>query len=442
MGKIRLVIAREYWTRVRKKSFILMTFLGPVLFGGLMVGAVFLGLQDDTNHMVLVEDLEGLISEDNEVLPAYAEFFTNSDQLHYRFDNNGLSIPEFLESHYTVRLTFRSGVINGTECSMSFKKLPSIPVREKIRRSLRKSLESYKVKDLLDLSLEDYNRAKVELNIREINVSEAEGEKESIQQEAAIIGFVFAIIIYMFIFLYGVQVMRGVIEEKTSRIVEVIVSSIKPFQLMMGKVIGIGLVGLTQFLMWVVLCGIIMLVVQGIFADQIMAVAANTDGMPIPQDMDGSQEIIEKILLISAQLPWSLMIGSFIFYFIGGFLMYGSLFAAVGAAVDSETDTQQFVLPISLPLIFGFIVAEFMLQNPEGTIGNFFAVFPLTSPVVSMVKVPLGFDPWIQIPSMLFLVLAFIGTVWLAGRIYRTGILMYGKKASYKELWKWLFYKN
>lgn len=442
MGKIGLVIAREYWTRVRKKSFIIMTFLGPVLFGGLMLGAILIGLQDDTEHYVLIEDMESLISENDRVLPAYAEFFESTDNLHYQFSNEGLSVEEFLESPYTVRMTFWSGAINGSECLMSFETLPSISAREQIRRSLRKALESYKVSDLLNLSLEDYNRAKVELKVSEINVSESGDEKESIQQEAAIIGFVFALIIYMFIFLYGVQVMRGVIEEKTNRIVEVIVSSIKPFQLMMGKVIGIGLVGLTQFLMWVVLCTIIMVVVQAIFMDSMVDVSAMTDGMPIPQDFDGSDEMINKIMTLVTQLPWALIIGSFVFYFIGGFLMYGALFAAVGAAVDSETDTQQFMLPISLPLIFGFIVAEFMIQNPEGGMGDFFAIFPLTAPVVSMVKVPLGFDPWVQIPSMLLLILAFIGTVWLAGRIYRTGILMYGKKASYKELWKWLFYKN
>jgi ABC-2 type transport system permease protein len=442
MGKIGLVIAREYWTRVKKRSFIIMTFLGPVLFGGLMIGAIFIGLQDDSNHLVRVYDVEEIISDNGVVDPAYRQFFEDTDKLHYQFATDTISASTFLESQFTISIKFTGDVLNGSRhTSLIYKKLPSINVREDIRSSLRKALEVRKVKDL-NIDYETYKRAKVEISFDEYKITEESGQEKSIQQEAAIVGFVFAIIIYMFIFLYGVQVMRGVIEEKTNRIVEVIISSIKPFELMMGKVIGIGLVGLTQFLMWVVLSSIIFLVVQLSFADMLFDVVATTDGVKIPQDFGKGDEAIQKIFEIAGMLPWPLIIGSFIFYFVGGFLMYGSLFAAVGAAVDSETDTQQFILPISLPLIFGFIVAEFMLQNPEGAIGNIFAVFPLTSPVVNMVKVPLGFDPAIQIPSMILLVLAFIGTVWLAGKIYRTGILMYGKKASYKELWKWLFYKN
>lgn len=442
MGKIGLVIAREYWTRVRKKSFIIMTFLGPVLFGGLMLGAVLIGIHDDEKHLVRVFDAEEVLSDDGNLLVAYAQFFEGHDNIRYEFASDPMTSQEFLDSPYTISLKFTSDLLNNmNKVSMEYDQLPSLGTRDRIRSDLRKALEVCRVKHL-DIDYEQYKRAKVNIDFSEFKVTEDGGTEESVEQEAAFAGFAFAFIIYLFIFIYGAQVMRGVIEEKTNRIVEVIVSSVKPFQLMMGKVIGIGLVGLTQFLMWVVLSAIIMLIISLSLTDQMTEVAAVTNGMPGAPDLAALESGELGLFHTIMNLPWALMVGMFVFYFVGGFLMYGSLFAAIGAAADSETDTQQFMLPISLPLIFGFIVAQVMIQNPASPIGNIFAIFPLTAPVVSMVKVPLGFDPWVQIPSMLLLILAFIGTVWLAGRIYRTGILMYGKKASYKELWKWLFYKN
>jgi ABC-2 type transport system permease protein len=229
--------------------------------------------------------------------------------------------------------------------------------------------------------------------------------------------------------------------------VEVIISSVKPFQLMMGKVIGIGLVGLTQFVMWIALSLLVTTVVQGAMGSEAMPTQVVEQGSVrsvSPEELTAEQQasfgnMIQQVL---GEINWPLQIGLFVFYFIGGFLLYASLFAAIGAAVDNETDTQQFMAPITIPLIFGFIVAEFLIANPEGTAGQVFSIIPLTSPVVMMVKgAMVGHVTGSMLLSMLILVATFIFTVWIASKIYRVGILMYGKKPTYKELWKWMRYK-
>jgi len=248
-------------------------------------------------------------------------------------------------------------------------------------------------------------------------------------------------------------VMRGVIEEKTSRVVEVIISSVKPFQLMMGKIIGVGLVGLTQFLLWVVLTfGIVTVVTstmtpkdvnksatqQMLMHKQAMIPAGST-ALPGQQD-SSSEEGMGGVMEAINSVNFPVMIGSFIFFFLVGYLMYAALFAAIGGAVDSEAETQQFMLPITIPLILSIIMAQYIIRDPDGPVSFWFSIFPLTSPVVMMIRIPFGV-PYLQvILSMVLLLLGFLGATWLAGKIYRTGILMYGKKISYKELWKWIRY--
>ena len=264
------------------------------------------------------------------------------------------------------------------------------------------------------------------------------------------IGIGGGVLIYMFIFLYGVQVMRGVMEEKTSRIVEVILSSVKPFQLMMGKIVGVALVGLTQFLLWVILT-------TTLYSVGAVTVLKNIDLKQVQQK--------EQVLKVGADLKYMDMkkidrpnvvtevwndfksidmvsiFFCFLFYFLAGYLMYSALFAAVGSAVDNEADTQQFMLPITIPLIFSFVIAQNVIQDPESSMAFWFSIIPLTSPVVMMVRLPFGVPAWELALSMGLLVLGFIVTTWLAARIYRTGILMYGKKITWRELGKWLFYK-
>ena len=280
-------------------------------------------------------------------------------------------------------------------------------------------------------------------------------ESKSYTEINMVLGMFAGFLIYFFIFMFGAQVMRGVIEEKTSRIVEVIISSVKPFQLMMGKIIGVGLVGLTQFLLWVVLTFGIVTVITSTFAgkgqhkqsiEQSMMQNASkynpdnlaqTDAPSVKEKQDeGVNEIFEALNTVN----FPVMIGAFVFFFLFGYLMYGSLFAAIGGAVDSEADTQQFMLPITVPLILSIVMMQYFIQDPSGQIAFWFSIFPLTSPVAMMIRIPFGIPYWQVALSMALLILTFLGTTWMAAKIYRTGILMYGKKVSYKELWKWLRY--
>tara|TARA_B100000945_G_scaffold252133_1_gene208928 strand:- start:192 stop:899 length:708 start_codon:yes stop_codon:yes gene_type:complete len=235
--------------------------------------------------------------------------------------------------------------------------------------------------------------------------------------------------------MYGTMVMRSVIEEKTSRIIEVIISSVKPFQLMMGKIIAVALVGLTQFILWIFLTIVISSIAE-IFLLDIETISSNTT------NMQQQSVIFGEIIRLTEGINLTQIFLSFMFYFLAGYLMYSALFAAVGSAVDTEADTQQFILPITLPLILAFITAQVVIDNPDSSLALWMSIIPLTSPIIMMTRLPFGVENWELLLSMSILVISFIATTWLAAKIYRTGILMYGKKANYKELWKWLTYKG
>lgn len=447
MNKIGLIIRREYWTRVRKKSFIIMTLVGPLLFAGLTMGSVFLAMLDNTEHEVLIVDQDNLITRDHggTIAPRFVNNFEGSDNIRYHFTNNMLEDSIFKNSIYTLMVDINGQNISKGHTYLTYKKTPSLDVKSKLNNDISKSLEEMRVKDSLNIAWEKYKSMKVHMSFIERDI-----DKVGVEENASIkagIGFVFAIVIYMFIFLYGTQVMRGVIEEKTNRIVEVLISSVKPFQLMMGKVLGIGLVALTQFVAWVVLGAVFTTLGLAFFGADSMATVAQAKGsLPVEVTNEiANAEAISKVMDFMNSVNWPLLIFVFIFYFIGGFLLYGSLFAAIGSAVDSETDTQQFMIPVSIPLIFGFFISEMMIINPEGPAAVWGSIIPLTSPVVIMVRTAIGFDSgeiWVLIVSMVLLVATFLGVIWIAAKIYRTGVLMYGKKASYKEIWKWLTYKG
>lgn len=448
MNKTNLIIQREYLTRVRKKSFILMTFLGPVLIAGLMSLGIYLGISDSNVYNVLVVDQTPQIMTDSLGQPRsiFKNEFKETSQMKFQYSNTALSNAEFDSSAYSLMLVIRPDIITFPEAELVFRQLPSVKARTYVQSQIEKVIEVEKLKNNnIDREIYDKIRTPVEL----ISVDAADGTT-SYKQEQAMVGFGFAVLIYFFIFMYGVQVMRGVMEEKSNRIVEVIISSVKPFQLMMGKIIGIALVGLTQFLLWVILTGIIFTVVSGLIlpdaatmADQVQA--TQTAAAQATNDPMNQAVISNMTELFFFRINWPVMLGMFLFYFLGGYLLYASLFAAIGAAVDNETDTQQFMMPITIPLIFGFIVAQFALTNPEGAAVFWFSQIPFTSPIVMMVRVAMGFDTgnmWELILSMALLIISFIGAVWLAGKIYRVGILMYGKKVTYKELWKWLRFNS
>ena len=440
MNKTLLIIKREYLTRVKKKSFILMTFLGPLLMVGIMVAAVMLSLSESGKQSVLVVDkTPGMLTKD---------LFKESADYKYFYSDKDLSDEEFKESEYTLMLYLNERFVETDAAAIYYKKLPSFKVMKTLESQMEEILEGYKLR-VSGILPSVYARINTNINLVPKDIDKK--TEKSYDRELAIVGFAFSFLIYIFIFLYGSQVMRGVIEEKTTRIVEVIVSSVKPFQLMLGKILGVAMVGLTQFLLWVFLSASLFFVAQATilkdkYNPQEMVQEQVSKKMATEMQMELSQqEDTQMVFEILNRINFPVMIGMFIFYFLGGYLLYAALFAAIGAAVDNETDTQQFMLPVTIPLIFGLMVGEFAITNPEGPAAFWFSLFPLTSPIVMMMRVAIGFDAgnvWQLVLSMALLIVTFFGVVWMAAKIYRTGILMYGKKVSYKELWKWLRFKN
>lgn len=434
MNKILLIIQREYLTRVKKKSFLIMTLLGPILIAGFLSLAIYLGMSDNSVQNVVVVDEAKLVTKT----------FKNSDQIKFFYTNEFLSDSAFGESPYNLMLIVNEYIIENNKAHLYYKKYPSVSTQSYINNQLDNTLEQIKLK-MYDIDDKTYAEIRTAITLGVFDYKDQ--EQESRKVELAAVGFFFAIIIYIFIILYAVQVMRGVMEEKTNRIIEVLVSSVKPFQLMMGKIVGIAMVGLTQFLLWIVLTMILMTLFQSlIFTDPLAGeMIAQQQMSPELQEQlispEQSQAAVILDLINRINLP--LMIGMFIFYFLGGFLLYSALFAAVGAAVDSESDTQQFIMPLTIPLVFGFIIGEFAVINPEGSSSVWFSMFPLTSPVVMMIRLANGFTPdtmWQLYLSIILLIIGFIFTTWIAAKIYKIGILMYGKKVGYKEIWKWLRY--
>lgn len=446
MSKISLIIGREYTSRVKKRSFILITILGPILMGLLLVSPFWLALKDKSPYFISVVDKSRIMGP----LPPHAN-------LH--FEDAGLDLDkakkDLYTSKYSAVIFFNDDLINTPKVDIYYKSPLSIEAQSYIKESVERKLYNYKlITDSVNIRLLD--KAKTNVNIVTAKVNEDGTQEQTDTGVITAIGMGAGFLIYIFIFLYGVQVMRGVMEEKTNRIVELIVSSVKPFQLMIGKIIGVALVGLTQFLLWVILTFVTFTALQSIMLDkaqkdfqltqvqkeEVFKKGADIQVMKMGKTVDTPKELLDKIAVLK-NINFTEIIVCFLFYFLGGYLLYSALFAAMGAAADSETDTQQFVMPVSLPIIFSFIIAFIVVpQDPDGTVSTVFSMIPFTSPVVMMARIPFGVEPWQIAASLAFLVIGFIFTTWIAGRIYRTGILMYGKKVSYRELWKWLFYKG
>jgi ABC-2 type transport system permease protein len=446
MNKLLLIIKREYLSRVKKKSFILMTILGPILMVGIMIVPIWLSMQKTEKQKVEVIDdsflFTGLIQE--------------KDIVH--FDYPPITIEQaragFFDTEYDAILWIPKNVLNGGQngINLFYKKQLSNAAQQHIQFSISKMLyEVMLAKNKVNVNLIKDAKDKSTFTMITTQVDEAGNDKKTNTGLYMGIGLVAAIMIYVFIFMYGVQVMRGVMEEKTNRIVEVILSSVKPFQLMMGKIVGVALVGLTQFLLWVILSTTLYgfaaaTILKDIDMKQIQAkeevikIGENLDFEKMGQTTQPSE--IAQLWNDFKSVDMVDILLCFLFYFLAGYLMYSALFAAIGAAVDNEADTNQFMLPITVPLIFAFGIAQTVMQDPQGSLAFWFSLIPLTSPVVMMVRLPFGVPPWEIVLSMGLLILGFLFTTWLAGKIYRTGILMYGKKITWKELGKWLFYKG
>jgi len=410
MNKILLIIQREYITRVRKKAFVIMTLLVPALFAAMyMVIALVAGNKDETMHVVNVIDT-------NQVFKGKLQ-----DQKFIKYQYPAVSLQAAkvnLKSENDLVLYIPANTVDTVK--LFSKKKTTLSLGDNIQRELNDIATGAKlVKAGIDTA--SLHKIKSNIVVKSSEITDA-GEKSTSMGASYALSFAGAILIYMSLFIYGAQVMRGVIEEKTSRIIEVIVSSVKPFQLMLGKIIGVGLVGLTQFTLWI-----------GLSAGISYLVGHNSSSMNSP--------VYTFVHNLGSNAGYEL--GCFVFYWITGFLLYSALFAGVGSAVDSETETQQFMFPITLPLLFTYILSvSYLFMVPDSPLAVWLSMIPLTAPVAMMVRIPFNVPAWQLGISMALMIAGFLFTTYIAARIYRVGILMYGKKASYKELAKWFFYKE
>ncbi|TMM53197.1 ABC transporter permease [Maribacter algarum] len=445
MSKLPLIIKREYLAKVRNKSFVIMTFLSPILMVGMVVLIAYLTKLNDNEKRII-----SVLNESNYFK---ADFITDESTAYVNFEN--ISLDAAKDS--TANLGY-SGLLHipgdgdlemiAERSYFYSKKAANTSVISTIENIFQEQLRQQKLKKM-GVSSHDFAQIADRFEIRTSTFAGEENLK-GINELKAAVGGAFGYLIMMFIIIYGGFVMRSVIEEKTSRIIEVIISSVKPFQLMLGKIIGTSLAGITQFAIWIVSASLLSLVAFAVFgidpdtlnqgAEMTSVMGGNMEGsVPSPSR---AMEYVQEIW----RLPWLMLIIFFLVYFILGYLIYSSIYAAIGAAVDNETDTQQFIFPIILPLMLAIYVGFFsVFNNPHGPIAVGFSLFPLTSPIVMLMRLPGGIGEggvpiWQLLTSIALLIATFIGIVWLAAKIYRIGILMYGKKPSYKELFKWLRY--
>jgi len=438
MSIISLIIKREFIAKVRNKSFIVMTFLSPLLFVGIAVFVGFLSTMKSDTKKIAIHDESGLFV--NEFLSL------NKTEAEYKYADFSAVDVNFLKDSVTNEsyegLIVIPKVSNNKDLESKIQfvssESPSLSFIENVQDIIAKKLtkQNFEAADLDTLAIKN---AEATVNI---GLVKASGEKtvKGLNEIKIAIGGAFGYLIMMFIIIYGNMVMRSVIEEKTNRIVEIIISSVKPFQLMMGKIIGTSLAGLLQFFIWAII-GLSMMLVASYYlgletcpAPKIPSEAMQTAHM----QMTGTAQMYVQELW---QMPIATILISFVIYFIGGYFLFSSFYAAIGAAVDNETDSQQFLLPIIMPLVLGVYIGFFtVINDPHGTIATVFSMIPLTSPIVMLMRIPFGVPWWQLVLSISILFATFFFVVWFASKIYRVGILMYGKKPSWKELYKWLQY--
>ncbi|HCC71972.1 MAG TPA: ABC transporter permease [Bacteroidales bacterium] len=454
MANVSTIIKREYSTRVKKKSFIIMTILTPVIFVALfLIPALIMGNQDkEFKKIAVVEDgsdlFDGVIKDREDVDFEYLKG-ADVNQMKTTFEEAG---------YYGV--LFISPVVTNVPQAVQLisKKQPPMDLLNYIERTLEQDIENKKLLAYDIENLDDILKSvQTDVSVQTIRIDDSGETKETNTGVSMALAYIGALLMYMIVLLFGVQVMRGVFEEKNSRIVEVIISSVRPVELMMGKIIGIALVGLTQFSIWIILSFGILTIVQSkvlpddpqVISEQIsqsvmnqVPAVENTGVVDQTVELTAQEKEFAKIFNNLMNVNWPLLITSFFFYFIFGYLLYASVFAAIGSAVDTDSDTQQFMFPIMLPIILGLFVAIGTMENPESSLSFWFSMIPFTSPIVMMARIPFEVPTWEIALSVAILIATFIGFVSLASKIYRVGILMYGKKVTYKEMWKWIRYKG
>jgi ABC-2 type transport system permease protein len=443
MKKMWLITRREYLTRVRNKTFLLSTFLLPVVFILFIAGAVLIQLKTKSHNRIAVVDANGYFSDYLKGDSAISfDFSPGIDTLNYeqRGCTAVLIIPKLPDS-------------GNTHLRLKYKKALGIEQASALNDHLKDAVTDRMIFEKTTISRSKLDSIRTAAPTTTVDNYEDHGgtAKASSQTSAYIIGYVSGILIYLLTFIYGAAVMRGVMEEKTNRIAEVMVSSVRPFELMWGKITGIGAVGLTQFLLWVVLLGAIGFIAQGVIPHDTLENA--TKNAPMSGGAAAASAAMKaqssgfnfSNFIINTNM--GLVVFCFLFYFIGGYLFYSALFAAVGSAVNEDPqEAQSLMLPITLPVVFSFVIMTVVVQDPSGPLATWASIIPFSSPIVMMARIPAGVPgtvPYWQLGlSMVLLVLGFLGTTWLAGKIYRIGILMYGKKPSWKIMWKWAFRTN
>ncbi len=430
MNKIFIVIEREFMTRIRKKSFILLTILMPILFVGIVTVPVLLAsIDSDKKYTVALIDQTG----------KYSPMLKDTGKIHFIPVEKMTEEVRDKDNDYTAVIVISNDLSQDSlgATVYSHKEVPveitqyfNSVVRDNIKEE---RMAAYNIPDIEKIIEE----SKVEYSVPTVKWTDDGDEKKSSYEIAGLLGVILTLLIYTFVLSYGGMVMQGVMEEKTNRIMEIMVSSVRPFELMMGKIIGIALVGITQFLIWGVLIMVVMLVAGGMLASDIdpsqaMAMTGGMQGVPMPESPQVELfQIIQGMNLVEIFVL-------FVLYFIGGYLLYASFFAAIGASINEQADSSQFMMPVVILMIFALYAGMFSIQNPDGPLALWCSYFPLTSPVVMMVRLPFGVPTWQLIVSLMLLYVTAIGVIWLSAKIYRVGILMYGKKPTFKDLVRWI----
>jgi len=439
-------------TRVRKKSFIIMTILAPILMAAIIIVPTLVMMNQDQDFKKIA------VIEDNSDL--FKDVIKNTKNLEFVYLENAkvedLKNSFEKEGYYGILYISPELVNTPNAIQLISKKQPPIGLLDHIESSLEKEIEKQKLMTYNIQNLDEIMKnIETKVSIQTKKIGDSGEVSETSTGIAMALAYLGGFLMYMLVFMFGAQVMRGVIEEKTSRVVEVVVSSVRPVQLMMGKIVGIALVGLTQFLIWVFLT----IAIAGVIKSTVLKKENLTEvNQNVTKSLmnEGQQAAIgtqaaemnpkvaefSKLFNSAMNQPWGLIIVCFIFYFITGYLLYASIFAAIGSAVDNETETQQFMLPVTIPIILALMVAMGTMQNPESSLSFWCSLIPLTSPIVMVARLPFGVPYWQLAVSMALMVITFMAFVWMAAKVYRTGILMYGKKTSWKEMWKWLRYSG
>jgi ABC-2 type transport system permease protein len=438
MYKLKLIIKREFLAKVKNKSFIVMTILSPIIMVAMIALIAYLNIKNS-------EEIRTIAYIDNSGV--FTDVFKDTKTTKYK-NFKGLSLKVAKDKavkseYYGLVYIPKQDSLDLLAKNISFygEGSPSLTLINSLEGRFQRKIRDLKIEKL------GFDIAKIKAANTDVEISTEKYSGEKASKIGSILKMIagggFGYLIFMFIIIYGTSVMRSVIEEKTNRIIEVIISSVKPFKLMLGKILGNALAGILQFIIWIVSASLLMFVISSVLGADFSALSSNSPQLTPEMTAQMQESVSGNLTLVIHELkdfPFVTLFVSFIFYFLGGYLIYSSIYAAIGAAVDSETDTQQFMLPVILPLMVAIYVGFSVIENPHGPIAVAFSIFPLTSPIVMLMRIPFGVPWWQIVTSMILLLATFLAVVWFAAKIYRVGILMYGKKPSYKEMYKWLKY--